>query len=132
MPMAEAVEQVQKLQREWVFCLLLLSRSSQLPLHQRNLANRVAELHARSRSNPLIPKHTSAQHIFGVVVAALRCSNHLNTFERELSTNHFRLPRQNGFLHSPRSGPPPPVNEDVETLHSQIWNVVYEVNGDIC
>jgi hypothetical protein len=129
MPIAEAVEQVQKHQREWVFCLLLLSKSCQLPLHQRNLANRFAELHARSRSNPLIPKHTSAQHAFGVLDAVLRCSNNLNTFERELCTNH---PRQNGFLHSLSSGPPPPVNEDVEALHSQTWSVVYDVNGDIC
>jgi hypothetical protein len=48
MPIAEAVEQVQNFQREWAFCLLLLSRSVQLPLHQRILANRVAEPHAKA------------------------------------------------------------------------------------
>jgi hypothetical protein len=128
MPIAEAVEQVQNFQREWAFCLLLLSRSVQLPLHQRILANRVAEPHAKVTFKffVLVAHFNGARYFFffGVLGVGLHCRNKLNTFEPEVTTNHFRLLRPNGSSHSPNLGSPPPVDEDVEVLHRQTSLVV--------
>jgi hypothetical protein len=95
-------------------------------MHQRKLANRVVELHAKamSKSFDFVAHFDAARCFFGVLGVALRCRNKLNTFELEVSTNHLRLLRQNGFSHSPNSGSPPPVDEDVEVLHRQTSIVV--------